>query len=330
MSNGQLGCPTQGLQTNVGKEFQLVLVCSGFFLTRSSQLAMQMGWIVKKKIMELANEWSDYADITFESIGSRQGSDIRVGSAKKGYYSKVGTDASSVDIKDNTMNLHDHHLLNKILPGTVRHEFGHALGLYHEHQLSGTQSLLIPYNEKATFKYYTGAPNHWHRNQVKHNILQPRQLTGIHKLKRTMDQFSVMMYPVKMDLLTKQDLAVHHFGTAGQSTLSAEDRIHIGRMYPRQPKGFQLSPANFKCQVCHIGRQDLAQDEMGKRWARVYQYCKQGKCMCCALSRTGIKCMCPNPKCKSIRSFPYEASSDDALTCGKCGVAAAGWKPILS
>ena len=54
--------------------------------------------------------------------------------------------------------------------GVICHEFGHTLGLLHEHQ-SIVRDKTMTFNEEAVYKYFGGPPNNWSRAQVKRQIL---------------------------------------------------------------------------------------------------------------------------------------------------------------
>lgn len=54
--------------------------------------------------------------------------------------------------------------------GVICHEFGHTLGLLHEHQ-SLVRDKTLTFNEEAVYEYFGGPPNNWSRAQVKRQIL---------------------------------------------------------------------------------------------------------------------------------------------------------------
>lgn len=90
---------------------------------------------VREKVEQYAREWTKYANIGFKFVTEGE-ADIRVTfKAGKGFYSYIGTDAKFFKDKE-TMNLgwFDGKTSDKEFRRTTIHEFGHALGLNHEHQ----------------------------------------------------------------------------------------------------------------------------------------------------------------------------------------------------
>ena len=73
----------------------------------------------------------------------------------------------------------------------VLHEFGHALGLIHEHQ---NPEGGIDWNEPAVIADLSGPPNNWDEATIRHNVLDhyaPDAVTATE-----VDSDSIMMYPI--------------------------------------------------------------------------------------------------------------------------------------
>ena len=71
------------------------------------------------------------------------------------------------------------------------HEFGHALGLIHEHQNPGGR---IPWNRDVVYDALSGPPNNWSKETIDRNMFQPwdEKETNF----TSIDPESIMMYPI--------------------------------------------------------------------------------------------------------------------------------------
>ena len=73
----------------------------------------------------------------------------------------------------------------------VKHEFGHALGLIHEHQ---NPKGGIEWNEPAVIADLSGPPNNWDEEQIRHNVLDHYPAEEVEAT--DVDKDSIMMYPI--------------------------------------------------------------------------------------------------------------------------------------
>jgi len=111
------------------------------------------------QIMEWASLWSQHCDIIDLKRHTFFLSDIRIGfDSNDDAWSCIGTDSSN---KWKTMNL------GFIDRGTVLHEFGHALGLIHEHQSPARGG--FEWNREEVIKSLSGPPNNWDLDTIEHN-----------------------------------------------------------------------------------------------------------------------------------------------------------------
>ena len=91
---------------------------------------------------------------------------IRVSFSQEGYWSQVGQNSVVfVEQKDPSLNLGGFmnvtpDQLSDYEIGTIRHEFGHAIGIEHEHQnpKGGCDN---EYNWQQIYQYLEGPPNNW-------------------------------------------------------------------------------------------------------------------------------------------------------------------------
>jgi serralysin len=179
---------------------------------------------VHAKVAQFAVEWSDYANITF-NFNNDLDAEIRISFQYQGSWSTVGTDALNVPDNKPTMNY------GWLTPTTsddeyqrvVVHEFGHAIGLIHEHSSPAAGS--IHWNKPVVYRYYEGPPNNWTQQDVDFNLFQTYNATQTNFT--ALDPTSIMMYPIPAGFTT-DGLVV-----GWNSVLSATDKAFIAQMYPK-------------------------------------------------------------------------------------------------
>ena len=102
----------------------------------------------------------------------------------------------------------------------VLHEFGHALGLIHEHKQPNAQ---IPWNERAVIEYYRRT-NGWDEAYTRSNVLNKEMVDSYTRF----DPQSIMLYPVP------KELTIGGFEIPWSNTeLSELDKQFILQMYPK-------------------------------------------------------------------------------------------------
>jgi hypothetical protein len=104
----------------------------------------------------------------------------------------------------------------------VVHEFGHALGLIHEHQ---NPSAKLDWNKPAVYRHFSGPPNYWSKQDIDSNILDKYSPEGL-KFTR-FDSKSIMLYQFDGSLFR------NHQSTPLNFELSDLDKSFIAEMYPK-------------------------------------------------------------------------------------------------
>lgn len=103
----------------------------------------------------------------------------------------------------------------------ILHEFGHALGLLHEHQNANRN---FEWNKPVVLNYYVNQLG-WSPKQVEENIFQ-RYGDGTIYSNRAYDSLSIMHYPIDASFI-KSGVAV-----GWNTNISAGDKALIAEMYP--------------------------------------------------------------------------------------------------
>ncbi|WP_277962024.1 M12 family metallopeptidase [Pseudomonas sp. RIT-To-2] len=169
----------------------------------------------QQAILGAASEWLEYANLKFELVDNWREADIKIESGVQPYeWSCVGTDAL-LNNNEATMGLNVRHDTPD-LKQRVLHEFGHALGMQHEHQHPDAD---ITWNEKSL----RGIG--WSDSAIADNFLAviPK---GPGMLITPYDRQSIMHYAIPREF-SEQDL-----GDTGGTSLSEGDKAWARLAYP--------------------------------------------------------------------------------------------------
>lgn len=177
---------------------------------------------VQSKVEKYAHQWEQYANIRFE-FGPVANAEIRISFKLKGSWSYIGTDALLVDKNEPTMNYGwlREHTEDIEYSRVVLHEFGHALGLLHEHQSPNAN---IPWDKDAVYRKFMGPPNNWTKEEIDNNLFN--RISPAMTRATPFDPNSIMIYGIT------DDLTIGNFEVKGNSVLSEMDKAFIRRLYP--------------------------------------------------------------------------------------------------
>ncbi|GEM_PF-541557 len=186
---------------------------------------------VKTKVKEKALIWTKYANIKFNFVTSGN-ADIRVSFLKPGSWSYVGKDALYItDQTQPTINFgwFNDSTQDAEFKRTTIHEFGHTLGLVHEHQ---NPEAGIPWNKQKVYDYYMKSYG-WDKDQVDLNLF--KKYTKDETKYSKFDKDSIMIYAIPKELTDGS------FEVGWNNDLSKGDIEFIGKLYPFDDKNKEIA-----------------------------------------------------------------------------------------
>jgi hypothetical protein len=178
---------------------------------------------LQKRVRDTALEWTKLANLNFDFRNGGP-TDIRIAFAPgKGSWSYLGTMCRRIPEPEPTMNYG--WLVDASPEAEVRrvvlHEFGHAVGLIHEHQ---NPKGGIKWDRKAVTKDLSGPPNRWNAQQIENNMFRYYPKGDV--FATSVDPKSIMMYPIPKSWTLD--------GTSAglNSTFSNDDKLLAREAYP--------------------------------------------------------------------------------------------------
>ncbi len=172
----------------------------------------------KATVREQAGWWTAHANLTF-NFNDAPGAEIRITfDPNDGAWSYVGTDCRGIPLNEATMNL------GFMDGGTTAHEFGHAIGLAHEHQNPAGG---IQWNEAVVIRELAKSPNFWDEATARHNVLRKYTADQVNGTRFDPDSIMLYFFPAEWTL--------NGVATKANETLSTLDSAFVAgaKMYPR-------------------------------------------------------------------------------------------------
>ena len=146
-----------------------------------------------QKFMDIANLWIiDGVSLKLETTNTKKESHIRVYIGGDKNLSLVGTQSMSPTVSGQPTLW-----VSNVTDSIVLHEFGHALGLVHEHFHS---DLPFTWNKEAVYKDLGEFPNQWKPDYIDRHVFKidpEKKLPLDEEVTEEFDPLSVMMYTVK-------------------------------------------------------------------------------------------------------------------------------------
>jgi hypothetical protein len=191
---------------------------------------------LRARVIRLAQIWGAYANIGF-ALSEDADAEIRVQFDENlGSWSYEGARCLNVSKTEPTMNFGWLRADSPIeeIESTVLHEFGHVLGLAHEH---ANPAGALPWDRKKVYASLTGAPNHWTKEVVDANVLAtwPRDRFPFAK---PFDPLSIMAWSFPAEFTGGEEIFRRNVA------ISAGDKEFVSRLYPYPATGGAARPAS--------------------------------------------------------------------------------------
>lgn len=183
---------------------------------------------LRKRVEAMAQLWTQPGLANLKFVFKKKAADcmIRISFKYDGSWSVIGTQCLSpqvVPAGEATMNYG--WLTNASTDDEVRevvlHEFGHALGLLHEHQ---SPKATIKWNKPAVYKSLSGPPNNWDKATIDFNMFDREPASKV--TATAFDTKSIMLYSFPKSWTT------NGFASDPNDSLSATDKKLIRAIYP--------------------------------------------------------------------------------------------------
>lgn len=199
---------------------------------------------VKGKVKKYATEWTNYVNLTFDFVETGY-AHIRISFEENGFsHSHVGRNSILYAAQSEaSMNFgwFNYSTPEEEFSRTILHEFGHALGFYHEHQHPTNG---IPWDETAVYKFYAQPPNSWDKATTKRNVID--RFTSSETQYTAYDPHSIMHYPID------NDLTIGDYEVGENYKLSQTDINFAKVLYPGKKMTGNTDVPILKCRNSEI------------------------------------------------------------------------------
>jgi len=179
---------------------------------------------LQNRVRDVAMEWTKIADLNFD-FRKNAPTNIRIAfQPGKGSWSYLGTVCETIPEPQPTMNYGwlTPESSDDDVRRVVLHEFGHAIGLIHEHQ---NPKKGIMWNRDAVVKDLKGPPNFWDEAKIETNIFKKYPESGV--IASDSDSESIMMYPIP------KAWTLDGFSAGLNKDISTQDKQLVATVYPK-------------------------------------------------------------------------------------------------
>lgn len=190
---------------------------------------------IHAKVEQFAQRWQQFANVTFSFVNSGP-AEIRISyHLDNRSWSWLGTEALAIPPGEETMHF------GWLLPTTkdeemrrvVIHEFGHAIGMIHEHQHPNAG---IQWNRPVVERYYTERLG-WTLAAVRSNLFA--RIDSTETQFSAYDKHSIMHYPVP------PEFTLNSVGVGWNTDFSDTDKSFIASVYPKPAPVNAPAPASL-------------------------------------------------------------------------------------